>query len=450
MTWAGGSDGVEEPYSGPPPTSRYAAPPRVPGALPGPHPYLPAGGDHGPVPWPLGPVPMPVGPHTPGAGPPPPWAVPGGPPAYGPPGQPGSGPPPWPGPYAWGAPSPPWGAPPWGQPAPWGQPPPWGPVPPWLLPKPLPHDVPTPFLLMMRSRTWRWWRPLLGLFLFAVVYTVGAFAVVLAGAVAVFSRGEEVDVGFTDLADPVTLLVTNLSLIVGIPVVWLCWVAAHQMGIGSSSSVLGRLRWDLFRAYVPLALLTLGVGIGVQLALGFALDDGAEVDGPVRSFALLVLLVLLTTPLQSAAEEYLFRGYLSQAIAGWIGRDRAGALVAGGLTAALFSLAHLPGDFLIFLDRFAFGLAASAVVWLTGGLEAAIVLHAVNNVLVFVLAGALGEGVQPDASISGWSGLFVVLLDIAAMAAFVLLVRRSVRRRPPETRTPAQDLRLPVAAAAPR
>ena len=67
------------------------------------------------------------------------------------------------------------------------------------------------------------------------------------------------------------------------------------------------------------------------------------------------------------------------------------------MTAALFSLAHLPPDLPTFLDRFAFGLAASAVVWLTGGLEAAIVLHAVNNVLVFVLAGALGEGVATEA-----------------------------------------------------
>ena len=68
-------------------------------------------------------------------------------------------------------------------------------------------------------------------------------------------------------------------------------------------------------------------------------------------------------------------------------------MVAALVTAALFSARAPPPDVPTFLDRFAFGLAASAVVWLTGGLEAAIVLHAVNNVLVFVLAGALGEGV---------------------------------------------------------
>ncbi|MGY1739867.1 MULTISPECIES: CPBP family intramembrane glutamic endopeptidase [unclassified Blastococcus] len=416
--WAGGDD--DEPYAGPPPTAPYAAPPRVPGALPGRHQPAPPGAP-GPVPWPLGPVPMPAGPHTPTAGPPPPWVLPGG---AVPPGGPLAGHPPFYGP--------PPGHPPYGPP-------------PWALPPPLPHDVPTPYVLVMRSRTWRWWRPLLGLLLFAVVYTVAAVVVIFVGALAVVARGT-VDLEFDDLTDPWTLLITNLSLIVAIPVVWLCWVAAHQMGIGSSSSVLGRLRWGLFRAYVPLALLALGLGIGVQVVLGFAFDDGAEVTGPIRSFAWLLVLVVLTTPLQSAAEEYVFRGYLSQAVAAWIGRERAGALVAAVLTAALFSLAHVPGDVLLFLDRFAFGLAASAVVWLTGGLEAAIVLHAVNNVLVFVLAGALGEGVETEAVVSGWAGLLVVVLDVLAMAAYVLLVRRSAARRPPATRTPAQDLRPAVAA----
>ena len=38
----------------------------------------------------------------------------------------------------------------------------------------------------------------------------------------------------------------------------------------------------------------------------------------------LLLVVVLTTPLQSAAEEYLFRGYLSQAVAAWVRHPAAG------------------------------------------------------------------------------------------------------------------------------
>lgn len=345
------------------------------------------------------------------------------------------GPPPTlrPGPGAW-------------QPPPWWVPPP----PPWLPPPPPavrwapppgtpPHDVPQPYLLAMRSRDWGGWRPLLGLVLFGVVYLVATVVLVFV----TLATGVAPDFAQSDLTDPLTLLLTNLSLIVAIPVVWLAWVTVHGMRPGWSSSVLGRLRWRLLAPYALMAVGTLGAGIGLSVPAGFLLGV-EQVGGPVDSYGWLLVVVVLTTPLQSAAEEYLFRGYLSQSIAAWVRRPVAGALVAGIVTAALFSAAHLPPDVPTFLDRFAFGLAASAVVWLTGGLEAAIVLHAVNNVLVFVLAGALGDGVATEA-VPGGGALLYLLISLLSMAAYVLVVRRSRRRLRPERHTAALDLRTPGA-----
>jgi membrane protease YdiL (CAAX protease family) len=347
------------------------------------------------------------------------------------------------------------GPPPTRPPEPWQQPPPgwWVPPPPywWTPPVPPPpppvrwqpppgtppHDVPRPYLLAMRSRDWAWWRPLLGLLLLAVVYTVAATVVVLLALVS----GVGTDFAQLDLVDPLTLLVTNLTLIVAVPVVWLAWVAAHGMARGWSSSVLARLRWRLVRPYAGMAVGTLGAGIGLSVLLSFLLGEDPP-SGPVPSFGWLLVVVVLTTPLQSAAEEYLFRGYLSQTVAAWVRHPGAGAVIAGVLTAALFSAAHAPTDLTTFLDRFAFGLAASAVVWLTGGLEAAIVLHAVNNVLVFVLAGALGDGVATE-QVPQRAGLLFLLLSVASVAAYVALVGRSRRRLRPETRTAALDLRAP-------
>jgi membrane protease YdiL (CAAX protease family) len=328
-------------------------------------------------------------------------------------------------------------------PAAWGPPPPWSVPPPppvvrWAPPPGTPpHDVPQPFLLAMRSRDWGWWRPLLGLLLIGVVYVVAAIVVVLLAVAA----GVGTDFARMDLADPVTLLVTNLSLIVAIPVVWLAWVAVHGMGRGWSSSVVARLRWRLVPPYTLMALATVGVGVGLTLLLG-SLLGGDEVTGPVRSFGWLLVVVVLTTPLQSAAEEYFFRGYLSQCIAGWVRSPRAGAVVAAVLTAALFSAAHLPPDVPTFLDRFGFGLAASAVVWLTGGLEASIVLHAVNNVLVFVLAGAFAQGVDTQSYSSALDPI-LLLVSVLSVLAYVALVARSRDRLRPETRTAAVDLRTP-------
>jgi membrane protease YdiL (CAAX protease family) len=307
--------------------------------------------------------------------------------------------------------------------------------------------VPQPFLLAMRSRDWGWWRPLAGLLLFAVVYALLAVAATVAGLVGLVVSGTDLsalpDVAAGELTDPWVLLFVNASLIVAIPCVWLLWATLHGMSIGWSSSVRGRLRWPLVWTWTRLAVPVLGVGLGLSVLLGVLLGDsdgGTVLTGPIPSLGWLLVVVLLTTPLQSAAEEYVFRGYLSQAIAGWIGRPRAGAVVAAVLTAAVFSALHAPPDVATFLDRFAFGLAASAVVWLTGGLEAAIVMHAVNNVLVFTLAGLLGEGVATE-SVPLGAGLLYLLVSLLTMAAYVLLVARLRGRVRPETSTAALDLR---------
>ena len=55
--------------------------------------------------------------------------------------------------------------------------------------------------------------------------------------------------------------------------------------------------------------------------------------------------------------------------------------------------------------------------WLTGGLEAAIVLHAVNNVLVFVPGRALGEGAADAAARPARAGRLV--LTVLALAGYV-------------------------------
>ena len=334
-------------------------------------------------------------------------------------------------------------------PAPWPVPPPqWGPypVPPagpppvaWAAPPGTPpHDVPQPFHLAMRARDWAWWRPVLGLLLIGVVFLVAGAVVGVIGIL----TGVSPDLALLDLTDPGVLLVTNATLIVAIPVVWLAWAVAHGMRPGWSSSVLARLRWRLLPRFTVLALCSLGIAVGLSALLAVTAGD-AETDGPVRSWGWLLAVVLLTTPLQSAAEEYLFRGYLSQAIAGWVGRPAAGAVVAAVVTATLFSLAHLPSDPVVFLDYLVFALAASAVVWLTGGIEAAIVLHAVNNVLILVLAGLLGADLAAAGQVPAGAALASLALTVVGTGGYVALVAWWRRRARPETRTPALDLRPP-------
>ncbi|TYP85978.1 CPBP family intramembrane glutamic endopeptidase [Blastococcus xanthinilyticus] len=311
---------------------------------------------------------------------------------------------------------------------------PWPPAdggapPPVLWPPPPgspPHDEPQPYLLAMRARDWAWWRPVAGLLLLALAaLVVGS----LLGVVGILS-GVHADLSLTDPTDPAVLLLTGVAVAVALPVVRLAWAVAHGMRPGWSTSVLARLRWRLLPRFAAFALLAVG-GAG---ALAAAADGTAGGDGPVASWGWVLAVVLLVAPVQAAAEEHLFRGYLSQAIAGWIGRRTAGAGVAAVLTAALFALVHRPDGLSGFLALVALGLAASAVVLLTGGLEATIALHAVTAVLLHASA-VLGEGGGIPTGPAG------AALGLAGLVLYVALVAWWRRRAAPETRTPAVDLR---------
>ena len=279
------------------------------------------------------------------------------------------------------------------------------------------EPVPAPFLLAMRDSGWAWWRPSAGLAVIAL----------LLGIALVLTRIADVLTGTGAVLDSVPLtwqglLVTDLFLAVALPAVLLAWPIAHGVGPGRGLSVAGRLRLPLLRRLLVLALVTAGVGVAMGVAGAVLLTDRGA-PGPVPGLPWVVLVGLLTVPLRAAAEEVLFRGYLAQAVAGWIGRPRAGAVVAAVVTSLLWAAAYGTDDLTGFLGRVALGLAASAVVALTGGLEAAIALHVVVAVVALLLGAGLGEDAVPG-MVPGGPGEAFALVGALGLAAFVALAAR--------------------------
>ena len=124
-----------------------------------------------------------------------------------------------------------------------------------------------------------------------------------------------------------------------IPAAMLAVWAAHRAPVGWLASVVGRVRWSVLGRFFLLAV----VVVVVFFAATFAIPPAGfgDIDPPPAGTLVgLLVVILLTTPLQSAAEEVGFRGYLSQAVASWFARPLAGTLVAGGVSATLFALAH--------------------------------------------------------------------------------------------------------------
>jgi membrane protease YdiL (CAAX protease family) len=297
-----------------------------------------------------------------------------------------------------------------------------------LTPKPLvasPLDPVAYHRLGRASARYRWWKPLLvgllgsAFYLLSLLLLLAIAALVSlvvpelgAGLAAAFDESVAID-----MTDPFTLAFLLFSLIPLLPALLLATLAVGGQRVGLLSSVAGRLRWRWLLRCAAFAVVVYAGGSLASLAAAAIAGEPVSADVGRPNLAVLLLLTLLLVPLQSAAEEYVFRGYLMQTIGGWL-RHPAFAIL---LPIPLFVLGH-DYELLGMVDIAVFAAAAGWLTWRTGGLEAAIALHVVNNVSVFGL-GAIGL-VDPNAATLEPIDLVFSLLMIAV---FVILVDRAVR-----------------------
>jgi hypothetical protein len=140
------------------------------------------------------------------------------------------------------------------------------------------------------------------------------------------------------------------------------------------------------------------------------------IDGGV---ILLLAIVVLTTPLQSAGEEYGARGLILRSAASWFRRPWLAFAVGVIISSTLFSLAHFAADWWLIAYYFVFGASAAFAARGTGGLEAPVLIHATNNVLLFVpavLYGQLSEGIDRS---EGTGGPFILIPMALCVAAAI-------------------------------
>ena len=275
-----------------------------------------------------------------------------------------------------------------------------------------------------------WWRPAVGTFARGVVM-LGLVPLLvqipIANGYAV--AGDDLTASMRRLVDlddptPAGLAYLNLVLAAAIPVAWLVQRLVHGLAPRWLASVRPRLRWRWFATCLGLALASLIATLVVSAVLPASSGD-PQVSSHVNSFTDttrgFLLVVLLLTPLQAAGEEYAFRGYLTQAFGGLF-RNRIAA-IAG--PAVLFALAHGAQSAPVFFDRFAFGVVAGVLVIATGGLEAGIAMHVLNNWLAFGLALAFGDmGSTLNPTGGSWWSIPVTLTQSLVYLGLTLFVAR--------------------------
>ena len=270
----------------------------------------------------------------------------------------------------------------------------------------------------------RWWRPLAG----TGVVLVGAVLAILlvlvgseiAGVVLDRPRDADGNLVWGGTGDTAQAL---LSLSLTLPVVLLAARWAQHRPPGTVSSVAGALRWRWLGLCLAVALPVAAATLGISMLLP---EPGAGSPDPVWAglspFLLGLATVCLLVPFQAAAEEYVFRGWLTQAVGAWC----RSSWIAVTPQAVLFAAAHGWGTPWGFADLVVFGLVTGMLTVHTGGLEAAIALHVLNNLLPMGVLSAIADGLETDetAADMNWMMLAVDVPLVSLYAAAILWLTR--------------------------
>lgn len=274
---------------------------------------------------------------------------------------------------------------------------------------------PASYYQFLRTPRWRWWRPLIALLVMGGGMFAAQFVALIPLVVQeVLSKGPAATLDLETMT-PMMLLVTNLGLAACIPVGML----AERAGYGSAGrwlhSVQRRFRWKWF----ALSLAIFGVLCLVEYGIEFAVAP--EAPSPDPQWLAYALIVLLTTPLQCAGEEYLARGVIGRAVASWVGHEYAALVVGALFSSAVFMALHASTDVWMNLSYFSWAMVLSVACWLFGGLETAVAAHIVNNFLAFgagIVFGGMGTVMERESGAG--SPMMLLMTGVAALAVAIL------------------------------
>ncbi|SDT06401.1 CAAX protease self-immunity [Brevibacterium sandarakinum] len=164
---------------------------------------------------------------------------------------------------------------------------------------------------------------------------------------------------------------------------WSMLIQRWLYGVPGASlhSVTSWFRFDVLGK----ALLVFGPAWLVVNALGF-FAPAEEVPWSQTDLIAMFLVTVLLTPLQTSGEEYGFRGLVFRIIGSWTRSSLAGLVAGVVVTSVLFTAMHGSTDPYIITWYLTLFTCLSIITWRTGGLEIAVVLHAILNTFSFIAA----------------------------------------------------------------
>ena len=297
-----------------------------------------------------------------------------------------------------------------------------------------------PFTSSYRTPRTGWWRGVVSIVLVIVAILTFSFIlsfVAIAVDLALGNADTDALMEGQVSMSPALLAATNVSLLASAAVAFLAHRFLIGLRWGHFHSVVGRFRWSW---------LALAAAVVVPVYLLFAASSfldptyqDLQIDGTVVAF---IGIIILTTPLQAAAEEYMFRGVVQRSAGSWVRSPRWSFVVGTAVSAPLFAVFHFAQDPWLILYYLGFGVLLSILTQRTGGLEAAIAIHIANNLFLLLVAALAGEMTEGFDRSAGQGGPFM-LVPLVLLAIVVVVLSLLGKRRKLETTTaeaaPAQS-----------
>ncbi|MGL6298468.1 MAG: lysostaphin resistance A-like protein [Methanobacteriaceae archaeon] len=196
--------------------------------------------------------------------------------------------------------------------------------------------------------------------------------------------------------------------------------------IGKVFNRLKRFRWNRFLKGVfiwGIASLIVNLIIYISDPSGFVFNTNINIP-------LLIFLLIVCLFVQVSFEELIFRGYLNQFVYSKIKKP----LVVIIITSLIFGLVHIANasePFLVamyVLTTFLIGMILSVATLYDNGIEMAIGIHFINNVIAFALPGGTDVAISPDSLFmlnpNIYSSSIISLIGILVFIVLVFLYKK--------------------------
>ena len=282
------------------------------------------------------------------------------------------------------------------------------------------------YISQVKENAKDWWKYLLGLlivFFFLLLFsTPHVVALVFKTATGALDPTKLGDINYLMKAfEPnlnlIFLLLPFAGMLIG---TFIAVKFIHGQPLLKLTTTRAKVDWN--RAIFAFTLWGIFTSLMLFVDYSFISPENYEWNFKLQPFLILCLIAVILLPLQTSAEEYMFRGYLMQGIGGvfkykWI------ALL---LTSVGFGLLHYSnpevdrfGD-IVMIYYIGTGLFLGIITLMDEGLELALGFHAANNLFTALLVSADWTALQTHSILKDISNPSAMPLDEVIIPVFVI------------------------------